>query len=204
MVEPGIRTRLTNLLAMVAAPEKYDKNVKLKFPFEFYLKKTLEFVKNIKVTAPAIVDALDDADPNDITLIQNLLYTQQGQIDVNIDTALLNAIGTYVNQCANIIINGPDDTVIQTLNSLEYRDNINKLHSTCINSLRHNTIPCITSAGDVFSLIPIPNCYNDVLCASLDVFVVFPNVNAHALHYSLFITATSITFVATKLAVSSD
>lgn len=200
-MEPGIRTRLTNLLAMVAAPEKYDKNVKLKFPFEFYLKKTLEFVKNIKVTAPAIVEALSNSGPNDIVLIQNILNTQQGQTQVPIDPLLLSAIGTYANECADEIIKTQQDTACYEIGGSQYESNITSFYEDSINALNHASIPYIASNASPRVYIPINQCYNNVLCASFDVSIVVPNFGTYVIHFTMFIKQTTIDLVATKSAL---
>lgn len=203
-MEPGIRTRLTNLLTMVAAPEKYDKNVKLKFPLEFYLKKVLEYVKNIKVTAPAIIEALENSDVEDFTQIQEILETYVGQFHVGIAPILLEAIGTYANECANTIITTQQDNAFYTIGGSEYEAVISSLYYSCINALVHSTTPYITQSDQPYTFIPINSCYNNTLCASFDVVVSAPNFGSYVIHFSMFIQPTYITICATKLGVNPD
>lgn len=196
MMEPGIRTRLTNLLAMVAAPEKYDKNVKLKFPFEFYLKKTLEFVKNIKVTASTIAEALENADPTDVTLIQDALNTAQGFVGVPIDLTLLNAIGTYANVCVNTLVTTQAEFAFHEIGGEQYEYAIKDLYNACIHQLNTGIIPYIAAATPPYTFLPINTCYNNDLSSSFDVCVYEPPVLVF--HFSMHISDSIILLVATK------
>lgn len=198
-MEPGIRTRLTNLLAMIAAPDKYDKNVKLKFPFEFYLKKVLEYVKNMKITASDIGNALTNADVGELTDIQDLLKTYEGNVIVPIDIMLLSAIGSYADNCANTIITEQKDTAFAVINDAMYEISIKNLYENCILALNKNVTPYIAESSEPYTFIPINQCYNGVLCASFDVNIGVPQIGTIAIHFAMFIQSSSISLCAAKL-----
>lgn len=69
MMEPEIKTRITNLIAKLAGSPDYDPRVKAKFPIEFYLGKAVDKILEIEgidfdaYEKKPIVNVISDANP---------------------------------------------------------------------------------------------------------------------------------------------